>query len=74
MFSYCVWLNSVYNKSIETINKRREKMEKLDLGNNESLVSGITKNNDGTFTALTFTQSKTFKTLNGAKKWLLKRS
>lgn len=49
-------------------------MGKLNLGNNESLVSGISKNNDGTFTALTFTQSKDFKTLNGAKKWLLKRS
>lgn len=49
-------------------------MTKLDLVNNESLVKGIAKNNDGTFTALTFTQSKDFKTLNGAKKWLLKRS
>jgi hypothetical protein len=49
-------------------------METLDLGNNETLSKGISKNNDGTFTALTFTQSKTFKTLNGAKKWLAKRA
>lgn len=49
-------------------------MIKLDLGNNESLSTGISKNSDGTYTALTFTQSKTFKTLNGAEKWLAKRS
>lgn len=48
-------------------------METLDLGNNESLATGVSKNSDGTYTALTFTQSKTFKTLNGAKKWLAKR-
>lgn len=48
-------------------------MKTLDLGSNESLVSGVAKNSDGTYTALTFTQSKTFKTLNGAKKWLAKR-
>ena len=49
-------------------------MINLDLGNNETLSKGISKNSDGTYTALTFTQSKTFKTLNGAKKWLAKRS
>lgn len=48
-------------------------MKTLNTGNNESLVKGVVANNDGTFTALTFTQSKTFKTLNGAKKWLEKR-
>ena len=47
-------------------------MQKLDLGNNESLVKGIFKNDDGTWTALTFAQSKTFKTEAGAKKWLAK--
>ena len=49
-------------------------MIKLDLGNNEQVSSGVTKNNDGTFTAMTFTQSKTFKTLNGANKWFAKKS
>ncbi len=49
-------------------------METLDLGNNESLATGVFENLDGTYTALTFTQSKTFKTLNGAKKWLAKRA
>jgi len=48
-------------------------MKTLDLGNNESISTGISANNDGTFTAMTFTQSKTFKTLNGAKKWHAKK-
>jgi hypothetical protein len=42
----------------------------LNLGNNETISRGITKNSDGTYTAMTFTQSKTFKTLKGAEKWL----
>ena len=37
--------------------------------NNESVALGVFPNNDGTFTAMTYSQSKTFKTLNGAKKW-----
>jgi len=37
--------------------------------NNESVALGIFPNNDGTFTAMTYSQSKTFKTFNGAKKW-----
>jgi hypothetical protein len=47
-------------------------MKTLDLGNNESLSTGIAKNSDGTYTALTFTKSKTFKTAKGAEKWLAK--
>jgi len=49
-------------------------MTKLDLGNNETLSTGINKNLDDTYTALTFTQSKTFKTVKGAEKWLAKRA
>lgn len=49
-------------------------MTTLDLGNNESLSTGISENSDGTYTALTFTKSKTFKTLKGAEKWLAKNS
>ena len=49
-------------------------MTTLDLGNNEVLSTGITKNSDGTYTALTFTQSKTFKTVKGAERWLTKRA
>jgi hypothetical protein len=45
----------------------------LSLGNNESIATGIYKNNDGTFTALTFSASKTFKSYKGAYNWLAKR-
>lgn len=45
-------------------------MKAIDLGNNESVVYGVFPNNDGTFTAMTFTRSKTFKTESGAQRWL----
>ena len=47
-------------------------MKTLNLGNNEQIITGVVKNNDGTFTAMTFSQSKTFKTQQGAEKWLNK--
>lgn len=37
--------------------------------NNESVALGVFPNCDGSFTALTYSQSKTFKTLKGAVKW-----
>ncbi|STJ19204.1 putative prophage protein [Escherichia coli] len=40
-------------------------MDTIELGNNESLVYGVFPNQDGTFTAMTYTKSKTFKT----EKW-----
>lgn len=40
-------------------------MQKIDLGNNESMVCGVFPNQDGTFTAMTYTKSKTFKTETG---------
>jgi hypothetical protein len=46
---------------------------RIDLGNNETISRGISKNSDGTFTAMTFTKSKTFKTQAGAIKWLSAR-
>ncbi len=48
-------------------------MKNVDMGNNESIALGVADNNDGTFTALTHSSSKTFKTYNGAAKWLAKR-
>ncbi len=42
-------------------------------GNNESLTRGMFTNSDNTFLAITFTESKTFKTAKGATKWLAKR-
>jgi len=41
----------------------------LDLGNNESVSRGVYAQADGTFLALTFTKSKTFKTRKGAERW-----
>lgn len=49
-------------------------MEKIDLGNNESAVRGVFKNEDGTFTALTFCRSKTFKTEVGALRWFARNT
>ncbi|AZU71781.1 DUF1391 family protein [Escherichia coli] len=49
-------------------------MDTIDLGNNESLVYGVFPNQGGTFTAMTYTKSKTFKTENGARRWLERNS
>ncbi|MDY9879516.1 DUF1391 family protein [Escherichia coli] len=34
----------------------------------------LCSNQDGTFTAMTYTKSKTFKTENGARRWLERNS
>jgi hypothetical protein len=44
----------------------------IDLSNNESLTRGVFENKDGSFTALTFSMSKDFKTKAGAIRWFLK--
>ncbi len=49
-------------------------MDTIELGNNESLVCGVFPNLDGTFTAMTYTRSKTFKTEAGARRWLEKHT
>lgn len=49
-------------------------MQVLNLGNNESLVTGIFRESSGEYLALTLTQSKSFKTFKGAEKWLAKRN
>lgn len=49
-------------------------MDTIDLSNNESLVCGVFPNQDGTFTAMTYTKSKTFKTESGARRWLERNS
>lgn len=41
----------------------------INTGNNESLSRGVFKNADGTWTAMTYSQSKTFKTEAGATRW-----
>ena len=46
----------------------------IELGNNERVSRGVFQNSDGSWTAMTFTQSKTFKTQAGAEKWLARKS
>mgnify|MGYP006315454513 FL=1 len=46
----------------------------IDMGNNESLTRGVFPQADGTFLALTFSQSKEFKTRIGAERWLARMS
>ena len=41
--------------------------------NNDTIATGIFENGDGTFTALTFSASKDFKTYAGAARWLARR-
>ena len=47
-------------------------MKTLNLGNNEQVSSGIIAERDGSFTAMTLTRSKNFKTVAGARKWYAK--
>lgn len=49
-------------------------MDTIDLGNRESLVCGVFPNQDDTFTAMTYTKSKTFKTESGARRWLARNT
>lgn len=69
LYTVRVW---VYIEYIDNATEYRE-MKTLDLGNNETVSTGVVDNGDGTFTALTFSASKTFKTRKGAEKWLAKR-
>ncbi|HBE6345363.1 TPA: DUF1391 family protein [Escherichia coli] len=43
-------------------------------GENTHQICGVFPNQDGTFTAMTYTKSKTFKTENGARRWLERNS
>lgn len=45
------------------------KNKTIDTGNNETLTRGVFQQIDGTFLALSFSQSKTFKTRSGAERW-----
>lgn len=47
---------------------------KLHQGNNETLSRGVFSETDVTFTAMTFTQSKNFKTKRGAELWLANKT
>ncbi|EPK7594096.1 DUF1391 family protein [Serratia marcescens] len=45
----------------------------LDMGNNETVKTGVFPNSDGTFTAMTFTKSRDFKTETGAQRWFARQ-
>lgn len=49
-------------------------MQTIDLGNNETISRGVIAQADGTFLALTFSKSKTFKTAAGARRWFAKNT
>ncbi|ECA5825994.1 DUF1391 domain-containing protein [Salmonella enterica subsp. enterica serovar Hvittingfoss] len=46
----------------------------FDLGNNETVKTGVFSNGNGTYTAITFTKSRDFKTESGARKWLTRQT
>ena len=56
------------------VNHMKATTKTIDLGNNETVSRGVFPQADGTFLAMTFTTSKTFKTLAGAVRWLEARS
>lgn len=47
---------------------------RIELGNNEVISRNISRNADGTFTAVTFSASRSFKTYKGAVKWMTART
>ncbi|XPE44791.1 DUF1391 family protein [Shigella flexneri] len=49
-------------------------MDTINLGNSKSVVCGVFPKQDGTFTAITYTKSKTFKTEDRARRWLERHS
>ncbi len=64
----------VFSSATPALRGNEVNMDTLNLGNNESLVCGVFPNQDGTFTAMTYTRSKTFKTEAGARRWLARNS
>lgn len=44
----------------------------VDLGNNETVSRGVFPQADGTWLAMTFTRSRTFKTERAARAWFAK--
>lgn len=53
---------------METMTAARRR-ETLDLGNGETISRGVFAQADGTWLAMTFTRSRTFKTERGAEAW-----
>lgn len=70
----CITAQQVFKFRYPALRVNEVNMDTLNLGNNESLVCGVFPNQDGTFTAMTYTRSKTFKTEAGARRWLERNS
>ncbi len=70
----CITAQQVFSSATPALRVNEVNMDMLNLGNNESLVCGVFPNHDGTFTAMTYTRSKTFKTEAGAHRWLARNA
>lgn len=70
----CITAQQVFSSATPVLRGNEVNMDTLNLGNNESLVCGVFPNQDGTFTAMTYTKSKKFKTEAGARRWLARNS
>ena len=57
-----------------TMSNKTPKNVTIDLGNNESMSAGVFPQADGSFLAMTFSQSKHFKTRGGADRWFARKS
>lgn len=65
---------AILNKRALLAKRLAESAETVDLGNNESASTGVFPQADGTFLAMTLTQSRTFKTRGGAESWFARKS
>jgi hypothetical protein len=71
---YCIIQYKCYYNYINNANGVIKMNKTISTGNNETLSRGVFPNNDGTWTAMTYSQSKEFKTQAGAAKWFAKRN
>ena len=70
----CITAQQVFSSATPALRGNEVSMDTIELGNNESLVWKVFPNQDGTFTAMTYTKSKTFKTEAGAHRWLARNA
>ncbi|CTT15658.1 putative prophage protein [Escherichia coli] len=70
----CITAQQVFSSATPALRGNEVSMDTIELGNNKSLVCGVFPNQDGTFTAMTYTKSKTFKTEAAAHRWLARNA
>lgn len=51
----CITAQQVFSSATPALRGNEVNMDTIELGNNESLVCGVFPNQDGTFTAMTYT-------------------